>query len=174
MQTREEDDRLHKVYQANFGGAFGLDLLHLSPRSPGRTRRACTSGRFLDLQGPLVTAPGAVSPCGHARGARLYTHVCRGPLEQLPALRGIAYMGFSFIVASIVLVICSSYRIHVQWRAKRQPFYRKHHRSRSIHVSCVHDCFPPAGGRFSGSAGSSQLALALAVALAEAAQPQPK
>ena len=29
-ESREEDDRLHKVYQANFGGAFGLDLLHLS------------------------------------------------------------------------------------------------------------------------------------------------
>jgi hypothetical protein len=39
--------------------------------------------------------------------------VCRGPLEQLPAERGIAYMGFSFIVTSIVLVICSSYRIHI-------------------------------------------------------------
>jgi hypothetical protein len=38
--------------------------------------------------------------------------VCRGPLEQLPAMRGAAYMGFSFIVTSIVLVICSSYRIH--------------------------------------------------------------
>ena len=40
--------------------------------------------------------------------------MCRGPLEQLPAERGIAYMGFSFIVTSIVLVICSSYRIHIK------------------------------------------------------------
>jgi len=38
-------------------------------------------------------------------------------LEQLPAERGIAYMGFSFIVTSIVLVICSSYRIHISLRA---------------------------------------------------------
>ena len=43
--------------------------------------------------------------------------MCRGPLEQLPAERGIAYMGFSFIVTSIVLVICSSYRIHISLRA---------------------------------------------------------
>lgn len=28
--SREEDDKLYKVYQANFGGAFGLDLLNLS------------------------------------------------------------------------------------------------------------------------------------------------
>ena len=45
--------------------------------------------------------------------------VCRGPLEQLPAMRGTAYMGFSFIVTSIVLVICSSYRIHIYMRGPR-------------------------------------------------------
>lgn len=28
--SREEDDKLHKVYQANFGGAFGVDLVNLS------------------------------------------------------------------------------------------------------------------------------------------------
>ena len=38
-------------------------------------------------------------------------------MEQLPAERGIAYMGFSFIVTSIVLVICSSYTIHISLRA---------------------------------------------------------
>ena len=32
-------------------------------------------------------------------------------------MRGTAYMGFSFIVTSIVLVICSSYRIHISLRA---------------------------------------------------------
>ena len=32
-------------------------------------------------------------------------------------MRGAAYMGFSFIVTSIVLVICSSYRIHISLRA---------------------------------------------------------
>ena len=28
--SKEQDDRLYKVYVANFGGSFGLDLLHLS------------------------------------------------------------------------------------------------------------------------------------------------
>ena len=50
-------------------------------------------------------------------------------MEQLPAERGIAYMGFSFIVTSIVLVICSSYRIHISHacciriRAPSEPLF---------------------------------------------------
>ena len=31
---------------------------------------------------------------------RIVVRVCRGPLKQLPAGRGIAYMGFSFIAVS--------------------------------------------------------------------------
>ena len=47
--SRAEDDRLYKVYNANFGGSFGLDLLHL-------THGALHAGGTLETWRSVLTA----------------------------------------------------------------------------------------------------------------------
>ena len=82
--SREEDDKLYKVYQANFGGAFGLDLIHVS-------HAALHGGGTLETWRSVLTAMEGRSFAGQ-------------PMNMMTLLRADALSSYDPVETDLILV----------------------------------------------------------------------
>jgi hypothetical protein len=83
-ESSEEDDKLHKVYQANFGGAFGLDLFNT-------THAALHSGGTLETWRSVLTAMEGRSFAGQ-------------PMNMMTLLRADALSSYDPAETDLILV----------------------------------------------------------------------
>eukprot|EP01043_Picozoa_sp_COSAG02_P059786 COSAG02_NODE_7680_length_2897_cov_1.318084_3_plen_170_part_01 len=83
-ESREEDDKLHKVYQASFGGAFGLDLFNT-------THAALHSGGTLETWRSVLTAMEGRSFAGQ-------------PMNMMTLLRADALSSYDPAETDLILV----------------------------------------------------------------------
>jgi hypothetical protein len=83
-ESREEDDKLYKVYAANFGGSFGLDLLNLS-------HAALHGGGTLETWRSVLTAMEGRSFAGQ-------------PMNMMTLLRADAHASYDPAETDLILV----------------------------------------------------------------------
>ena len=101
--SRVEDDRLYKVYAANFGGSFGLDLLHLS-------HEALHAGGMLQTWRSVLTAME-----GRSFGGQ--------PMNMMTLLRAEAHAGYDPDETDLILVPRAQFLL-IEVARNREGVYR--------------------------------------------------
>lgn len=100
--SRAEDDRLYKVYNANFGGSFGLDLLHL-------THGALHAGGTLETWRSVLTAMEGQSFGGQ-------------PMNMMTLLRADAHASYDPEETDLILVPRAQFLL-IEIARNRQGIY---------------------------------------------------